>query len=139
MIAIDSVLVSDQVIEEQFVCDLTKCKGGCCEDGDAGAPLENKEKDYIKKYYDIVEPYMTKEGIKEVKQVGQFLYDREFGWVTPTLNGQICAYGYKEKGTLNVPLNKRIMMVKYLGKSPLVAICFPLKFKKASRIPILNT
>ena len=66
MIAIDSVLVSDQVIEEQFVCDLTKCKGGCCEDGDAGAPLENKEKDYIKKYYDIVEPYMTKEGIKEV-------------------------------------------------------------------------
>ena len=44
MIIIDSVLVSDLVVEEQFVCDLTKCKGGCCEDGDAGAPLENQEK-----------------------------------------------------------------------------------------------
>ena len=52
MIIIDSVLVSDEVVEEQFVCDLTKCKGGCCEDGDAGAPLENKEKDYIKEYAD---------------------------------------------------------------------------------------
>ena len=43
MIAIDNVLISDQVVEEQFVCDLTKCKGGCCEDGDAGAPLEDHE------------------------------------------------------------------------------------------------
>ena len=54
MIIIDSVLVSDEVVEEQFVCDLAKCKGGCCEDGDAGAPLENKEKDFIKDYYKVV-------------------------------------------------------------------------------------
>ena len=52
MIIIDQVLVSDQVIEEQFVCDLTKCKGGCCEDGDAGAPLDNQEKDMFT-YQDI--------------------------------------------------------------------------------------
>jgi len=43
MIIIDNVLVSDLVVEEQFVCDLSKCKGACCEDGDAGAPLVNKE------------------------------------------------------------------------------------------------
>ena len=119
MIAIDSVLVSDQVIEEQFVCDLTKCKGGCCEDGDAGAPLENKEKDFIKKYYDLVEPYMTKEGIKEVKQVGQFLYDREFGWVTPTLNGQICAYGYKEKGIIKCAFEQAYNDGKIPWKKPI--------------------
>ena len=70
MIIIDHVLVSDQVVEEQFVCDLSKCKGGCCEDGDAGAPLENKEKAYVKDFFEIVKPYMTKEGIKEIEQVG---------------------------------------------------------------------
>ena len=43
MISIDNILISDQVIQEQFVCDLVKCKGGCCVDGDAGAPLENSE------------------------------------------------------------------------------------------------
>jgi len=43
VIVIDNVLISDDVVEKQFVCDLGKCKGGCCEDGDAGAPLENRE------------------------------------------------------------------------------------------------
>ena len=114
MIIIDSVLVSDEIVEEQFVCDLTKCKGGCCEDGDAGAPLETKEKAYIKEYYEMIKPYMTKEGIKEVNQVGQFMYDREFGWVTPTINGKICA------------------MEKFHGKSQLAVIYFPLKLQRAS-------
>ena len=40
LIAIDNVLISDDVVEAKFVCDLHKCKGGCCEDGDAGAPLK---------------------------------------------------------------------------------------------------
>jgi hypothetical protein len=43
MIAIDNILISDEVVEEQFVCDLNKCKGGGCEDGDSGAPLEKWE------------------------------------------------------------------------------------------------
>ena len=47
MIAIEHTLVSDEIVEEQFVCDLGKCKGGCCEDGDAGAPLQNDELDVI--------------------------------------------------------------------------------------------
>ena len=40
MIVIDKVIISDDIVEKQFVCDLAKCKGGCCEEGDAGAPLE---------------------------------------------------------------------------------------------------
>jgi hypothetical protein len=42
MIAIDNVLISDDIVSEKFVCDLSRCKGGCCEDGDAGAPLTNE-------------------------------------------------------------------------------------------------
>jgi hypothetical protein len=52
VIAIDNVLVSDAVVEEQFVCDLMKCKGGCCEDGDAGAPLEKDELEILNRIYD---------------------------------------------------------------------------------------
>lgn len=136
MIAIDSVLVSDQVIEEQFVCDLTKCKGGCCEDGDAGAPLENKEKDFIKQYYSVVEPYMTKEGIKEIKQVGQFLYDREFGWVTPTLNGQICAYGFRDpSGIIKCAFEQAYNDGKIPWKKPISCHLFPIKVQKSKQDP----
>jgi hypothetical protein len=54
MIEIHNILISDEVVEEQFVCDLVKCKGGCCVDGDAGAPLENKELKELEEVYDEV-------------------------------------------------------------------------------------
>ena len=114
---------------------LDKVQGWVLRDGDAGAPLENKEKDFIKKYYDIVEPYMTKEGIQEVKQVGQFLYDREFGWVTPTLNGQICAYGYKEKGIIKCAFEQAYNDGKIPWKKPISCHLFPIKVQKSKQDP----
>jgi hypothetical protein len=136
MIIIDHVLVSDQVVEEQFVCDLTKCKGGCCEDGDAGAPLENKEKEYVKDFFEKVKPYMTKEGIKEIKQVGPYLYDREFGWVTPTIDGKICAYGYKDKeGIIKCAFEQAYNDGKIPWKKPISCHLFPIKLSKSKSDP----
>ena len=96
MIAIDNVLISEDVVEAQFVCDLHKCKGGCCEDGDAGAPLEKKELKQLTDNYEKVKPYLTEEGKAEIKKQGNYVYDDEFGWVTPTVNGTICAYGFRD-------------------------------------------
>ena len=139
MIIIDHVLVSDQVVEEQFVCDLSKCKGGCCEDGDAGAPLENKEKEYVKDFFEIVKPYMTKEGIKEIKQVGPYLYDREFGWVTPTIDGKICAYGYKDKeGIIKCAFEQAYNDGKIPWKKPISCHLFPIKLSKSKSDPGLE-
>ena len=136
MIIIDHVLVSDQVVEEQFVCDLSKCKGGCCEDGDAGAPLENKEKEYVKDFFEIVKPYMTKEGIKEIKQVGPYLYDREFGRVTPTIEGKICAYGYKDKeGIIKCAFEQAYNDGKIPWKKPISCHLFPIKLSKSKSDP----
>ncbi len=61
MISIDNVLISDEVTEEHFVCDLVKCKGGCCVDGDAGAPLEDNELKELNDAYQFVAPYLTDE------------------------------------------------------------------------------
>ena len=135
MIIIDNVLVSDLLVEVQFVCDLSKCKGACCEDGDAGAPLENKEKEYVKEFYEKVKPYMTKEGIQEVKEVGPYLYDREFGWVTPTINGAICAYGYKEKGVIKCAFEQAYNDGKIPWKKPLSCHLFPIKIQKSKQDP----
>lgn len=99
MIVIDNVLISDDVVEQQFVCDLGKCKGGCCEDGDAGAPLEKEELRLIKRHYDTVKPYLTAASIAEVEKKGHYEYSQEFGWVTPTLpsDNEICVYAIREK------------------------------------------
>jgi hypothetical protein len=99
---IDNVLISDDVVEKQFVCDLGKCKGGCCEDGDAGAPLEKEELDIILQVYEKVKPYLTGSAIAGIEKKGKYVYDEEFGWVTPTLpsDNEICAYAYREPNGL---------------------------------------
>src|ERR1700727_1699120 len=97
MIAIDNILVSDEIISEQFVCDLNKCKGGCCVDGDAGAPLADEELKNINEVYDAVLPYLTEESKMELKRQGKYVYDREFGWVTPTIASKVCVYGITDK------------------------------------------
>lgn len=99
MIVIDKVIISDDVVEKQFVCDLAKCKGGCCEDGDAGAPLDKAELNIIKKVFNKIKPYLSAASLKEIEKKGFYVYHREFGWVTPTLgnDSEICVYGFREK------------------------------------------
>lgn len=132
MIAIDNVLVSDLVVSEQFVCDLTKCKGGCCEDGDAGAPLEKEEMQIIDKVYETVKQYMTNEGIEEVEKSGRYHYEKEFGWVTPTIKGKMCVYGFRDKlGVIKCGFEQAFYDGKIDWKKPISCHLFPIKTKKS--------
>jgi hypothetical protein len=132
MIIIDDILISDEVVEEQFVCNLEKCKGGCCEDGDAGAPLENWEKKEVEKYYSSATKYMSAEGLAEVAKQGIFIHDKEFGWVTPLVNNGICAYGKKDKqGVIQCAFEQAYNNGEIAWKKPLSCHLFPIKISKS--------
>jgi len=92
MIAIENIFISDEVVEEQFVCDLHKCKGGCCIDGDAGAPLTNDELKEVNEAFSEVKHLLNKEALQIIEQEGNYVYDREFGWVTTTMSNGMCVY-----------------------------------------------
>jgi hypothetical protein len=127
VIAIDNVLVSDDVIEAQFVCDLNKCKGGCCEDGDAGAPLSVKELETLNEIYETIKPYLTPEGIRWIEKHGRYNYDREYGWVTPTINGTICAYGLRdENGIIKCGIEQAYRDGKIGFKKPISCHLYPI-------------
>lgn len=130
MIIIDNKLVSDEVVEEQFVCNLSKCKGACCEEGDAGAPLTNEELDEMINAYETIKKYMTPEGLAVTEKKGLYEYDREFGWVTPTVNGEICAYGFKDKkGTILCAIEQAYNNKEIGWKKPISCHLFPIKTK----------
>jgi hypothetical protein len=134
MINIDNILISDSVISEQFVCDLIKCKGGCCVDGDAGAPLENEELQQLNNAYDSVLPYLTKESVNELQKQGKYIYDQEFGWVTPTISLGMCAYGIKdEKGIVKCGIEQAYNDGKTAWKKPVSCHLFPIKIKKVKK------
>jgi len=127
VIAIDNVLVSDAIVEAQFVCDLMKCKGGCCEDGDAGAPLTKEELGILNDIYEIVKPYLTQEGIRWIEKHGRYLYDREFGWVTPTIEGKMCVYGFKdEHGIIKCGIEQAYRDGKIGFKKPISCHLYPI-------------
>lgn len=133
MIVIDNKLISDDIVEKQFVCDLSKCKGGCCEDGDAGAPLDKEELDMIMGLYEKVKPYLTDAAIKEIEQKGNYVYDREYGWVTPTLGSdkEICVYGIREKdGVIKCAFEKAYYEGVIPWKKPISCHLYPIIAKK---------
>ncbi len=133
MIAIDNILVSDLVISEQFVCDLHKCKGACCVDGDAGAPLDPKELKNIDEVFEAVMPYLNKESKAEIERQGRYVHDKEFGWVTPTINSKVCVYGIKDKdGILKCGIEQAYIDGKVTWKKPISCHLFPLIAKKSS-------
>ncbi|MGZ5253869.1 MAG: DUF3109 family protein [Flavitalea sp.] len=131
MIAIENVLVSDLVAQEQFVCDLNKCKGGCCQDGDAGAPLTKEELDLINEVYESVKPYLSKEGIRWIEKNGRYTYDRDYGWVTPAVEGGLCAYGTKDEyGIIKCGIEQAYRDGKISWKKPISCHLYPIIVQK---------
>lgn len=70
MILIDDVLISSDVVEKNFVCNLEKCKGACCWEGDFGAPLEKEEIRTIKEIMPIMESYLSDRSISKINKDG---------------------------------------------------------------------
>jgi hypothetical protein len=86
MIAIQNTIVSDDLLDKKFVCDLNACKGECCVAGESGAPLEQDELPILLEILDKVKPYMNKKGTKAIEKNGPYVLDSD-GDYTTTLVG----------------------------------------------------
>ena len=76
MLSIDNKIVSEDILEEHFVCDLNACKGACCVEGDTGAPLEQEELQILDDIYESVKPFLTTEGIA-VLEKKKYMWEEE--------------------------------------------------------------
>ena len=92
MLIIDKTVISSDIYEEQFICDLDKCKGACCVEGEAGAPLEEKELKILEKNYSAIAPYLNESGKTAIKKQGKFIETSDGKLETPLVNGKECAY-----------------------------------------------
>jgi hypothetical protein len=133
MIVIDNKLVSEDLVEKQFVCDLAKCKGGCCEDGDAGAPLMKEELGIVNQVFEIIKPYLTEASWKEIEAKGLYVYNQEFEWVTPTIGSDagICVYGIRGKeGIIKCAFEQAFYDGVIAWKKPVSCHLYPVIAKK---------
>jgi hypothetical protein len=99
MLVIDKTVISEDVLERRFVCDLSRCKGACCVEGDYGAPLEDSELDEIDLVLPEVLGYMSDKGKAVLLKQGTYVTDPDGDKCTPTVGGAECIYGDFDKKT----------------------------------------
>ena len=96
MIEIEGKIVSSDILSTPFLCDLSRCKGICCVEGNAGAPLETDEEELLRTRYENYRSYMTPEGIRAVEEQGFAVIDADGDLTTPLIDGAECAYACRE-------------------------------------------
>ena len=127
MIEIDDKIVSVDLLREGFLCDLQQCKGICCVEGNAGAPLDFDEVDLLEEEYPNYKPYMTEEGIAAIEEQGFMVIDEDGDYTTPLVNDAECAYTYTENGITLCAIEKAWMEGKCAFRKPISCHLYPIR------------
>ena len=138
MIVIGNTVVSDDIADKFFVCELSKCKGACCVEGDLGAPLEVDELLMLEQVYDKVKPYMSKEGVKAVEEQGLYIKDWEGDFSTTTIGDRECAYAIWESGILKCAIEQAYYDKKIDFKKPISCHLYPIRVTVYEQYDALN-
>ncbi|MCK5824934.1 MAG: DUF3109 family protein [Ichthyobacteriaceae bacterium] len=139
MIQIGKALVSENIIEKQFVCDYEKCKGECCVAGDAGAPVEKNELEILDEIFDKVKPYITEKGIKSVEEFGTWTKDDYGEYVTPLIDGKECAYTvFDDKGNARCGIEDAYNAGAISWRKPISCSLYPIRLREYSEFTAVN-
>lgn len=132
MIEIDGNIVSEDILTEYFACDITKCHGECCVEGNAGAPLDVDEVDILDEEYENYRPYMTEEGIASVEKNGFMVIDEDGDYTTPLVNDRECAYSYKDGEVTLCAIEKAYNEGKCSFRKPISCHLYPIRLVRFS-------
>lgn len=139
MIEIEGKLLSLDLFEKEFVCNLSACKGACCEEGDSGAPLTFEEVDTLEESLEIIRPYMTEEGREVVDSQGVFYMDHDNEPVTSLVNGKECAFvTYDDNGITKCGVEEAYNDGKIDFKKPISCHLYPIRVAKLRKYEAIN-
>ncbi len=131
LVEVKDKVVSTEIFRRKFVCDLNACKGACCIEGDAGAPLKMEEVSIIEANLEKIKPYMRSEGIEAVEKEGVSYLDQEKEPVTTLINGGECAFVFfDERGITKCSIEQAYLDGKVDFKKPISCHLYPIRVKK---------
>lgn len=139
MFQIGKTIVSEDIIEKEFVCNLSACKGECCIAGDAGAPLDKDEVAIMEEIYPKVKPFLSKEGIEAIEAQGTSI-TTDFGDLeTPLIDGGACAYViFDDKKTALCGIEAAYLAGEVEWKKPISCHLYPVRIQNYSSFSAVN-
>ncbi|MBN2742284.1 MAG: DUF3109 family protein [Marinilabiliaceae bacterium] len=139
MVQIDDTLISLDVFEKKFVCDLGACKGECCVEGESGAPLDDAEATLLEEIYPLIKPYLLPNAIAEIEAQGKWVIDWDDDKVTPIINGRECVYAiFDADGTCKCAIEQAYNDGVVSFKKPISCHLYPIRISKVNNMEALN-
>ncbi|WP_457618965.1 DUF3109 family protein [Lutibacter sp.] len=138
MFQLGKTIVSEDIIEKEFVCNLSACKGKCCIDGEAGAPLEEEELKILLDIYPKVKPFLRAEGVLAIKNQGLFITN-EGEYETPLIDNKDCAYViFDNKNTAKCGIEEAYNQGVINWKKPISCHLYPVRIMEYSEFSAVN-
>ena len=139
MFQIDQTIVSEEVIQKDFVCNLSACKGECCVAGEAGAPLEPNEVAILKAIYPKVKPFLREEGIAAIEAQGTHIETDLEELETPLVNGAECAYvTFTKEGVASCGIEDAYNAGEVDFRKPISCHLYPVRLQEYSKFTAVN-
>jgi hypothetical protein len=139
MIEIGKAIVSLDVLESKFCCDLGRCKGACCVDGDSGAPVTPDEANAIERLYSVFEDYLSVESKAEIASQGFSLIDQDGDLVTPIIGKNECVYTFVDaSGITKCAIEKAFFEKNTDFRKPISCHLFPIRITEYKRFDGVN-
>jgi hypothetical protein len=138
MLQIGNTIISTDILEAKFACDLSICKGACCVQGDSGAPLEDEELDALDAIFPKIRPYLSEGSLKAIEEQGTFVVDSDGDNVTPLVEGKECAYVYFENEVAKCAIEKAYFDGKIKFRKPVSCHLYPIRVKKYKEFSAIN-
>ena len=139
MFQLGKTIVSEDIIEKDFICNLSACKGACCIDGDAGAPLENEELKILDEIFSKVKPFLRQEGIEAIKEQGIYTTNDEGEQETPLIDGADCAYViFDDNNVALCAIEEAYNQGEIVFKKPVSCHLYPVRIQNYSEFAAVN-
>lgn len=139
MFQLGKTIVSEDIIDKDFVCNLSACKGACCVEGDAGAPLNEQEVEILEAIYPKVKPFLREEGIAAIEAQGTSIVTSYGELETPLINGAECAYVIFDKNNMALcGIEEAYNQGKVDWKKPISCHLYPIRVKDYSEFSGVN-
>ena len=138
MFQLGKTIVSEEILERDFVCNLSACKGNCCIDGDAGAPLSAEETKIMEEIYPKVKPYLRPEGIAAIEAQGTWVKGEDGDFETTLIEGKDCAYVIFDGATALCGIEQAYNEGIVSWKKPVSCHLYPIRVKDFTEFTAVN-
>lgn len=139
MIEIGKAIVSVDLFDEHFLCDLARCKGACCVEGDSGAPLTVEESILMEEGFPVFKEYLPDDHLAEIEKQGIAVIDKDDDLVTPLVNNRQCAYSFtNESGIIQCAIEKAFLAGKLSFRKPVSCHLFPVRITQYRHFDAVN-